>query len=68
MRADGRKIEILMARSGMTLQTLAMDAKVSVSTFGSVKAGNNARFTTIGRIARALGADVTDIIIREPIP
>lgn len=68
MRADGRKIEILMARAGTTTKALAMEAEVSAGTIRSVKSGNSARFVTIGRIARTLGVDVTDIIIREPIP
>lgn len=68
MRADGRKIEILMVRAGTTTKALAIEAEVSAETIRSVKSGNSARFVTIGRIARALGVDVTDIIISEPIP
>ena len=62
MRADKTKILISMARACFCAKTLALAAKMPESTVKNVISGRNVRPSTFGRIAHALGVDVTEIM------
>ena len=62
MKADIQKLEIEMARSCMTIDELAKAAEMPLVTAHRVTAGSSVKPATLGKIARALGVDVTDIM------
>lgn len=65
MKADRKKLELAMARACMNTADLVKMSEMSAMprpTVNSVIMGRSVRPATIGRIARALDADVTDII------
>ena len=61
MKADRRKIEIIMARKGIK----GKDIKIPKSTMQNVLGGHNVQPYTLGKLARELGVDVTDILKEE---
>ena len=63
MKLDNHKFETALADSGMTLKELYTVAKVSDKAMLNIRKGvSSPRPATIGRIAKALGVDVKDII------
>lgn len=62
MRADKKKLELVLARACMTPNALALAAEMPRPTVNNVITGRSVRPATMGRIARALGVDVADII------
>ena len=62
MRASKSRIEIAMARSCMNLDDLAKTADMPRPTVNNVISGKSVRPGTLGKIARALGVDVTEIM------
>lgn len=62
MKADSCAIKIAMARACMNTEDLAMTAKMPKPTVNKVLAGRSVLPGTLGRIARALGVDVTEIM------
>ena len=62
MKADRKKLELAMARACMNTADLTKMSAMPRLTVNSVIMGRNVRPATIGRIVRALDADVTDII------
>lgn len=62
MRIDKAKLEIEMARACMNAVDLSEAANMPRTTVNNVVAGREARPATIGKIAKALGIDVMDII------
>lgn len=58
MKGDRRKIEIIMARKGKK----GKDIKIPNSTMQNVLGGHNAQPYTLGKLARELGVDITEII------
>lgn len=65
MKADRKKLELAMARACMNSDELTKVAAMPRPTVNNVITGRGVRPGTIGRIARALGADVADIILVE---
>lgn len=65
MRADRRKIEIAMASACMNARELQQAAQIPRPTVNNVIAGRNVRTGTIGKVARALNVDVTEILAEE---
>lgn len=65
MKADRKKMELALARACMTPETLTVAAKMPRPTVNNVITGWSVRPATLGRIARALGVDPTEIIAKE---
>ncbi len=62
MKLDHNKLDLLRARNVLTISQLAKAANVSTM---SIVRGKNPGVTTIGKIAKALGVDVEEIIVKE---
>lgn len=62
MKTNRKKLEIAMARACMNTEDLQKAAEMPRPSLNNVISGKSARPATIGRIARALDVDVTEII------
>lgn len=62
MKADRRKLEIAMANACMNTNDIQKVSDLPRPTLNNVISGRNVRPGTIGRVAKALGVDVTEII------
>lgn len=65
MRIDKRKLEIAMARKQMSYKELASKADLTKDTLTRVHMHKRPHPQSVGRIAAALGVDVTEIIAEE---
>ena len=65
MIADTEKLRLAMARACMNPQDLAKAAEMPPQTVNGVLRGRSVRPATLGRIAKALGVDVTEILKKE---
>lgn len=65
MKANRMKVKLAMARACMNLSDLAEVAQLPRPTVINALAGKSVRTATIGRIARALGVDVSELIETE---
>lgn len=65
MKADCRKLKMLIATRTMTLGELSDSAGVSRQTVRHAYNGNTVRPDTLDRIAAALGVDVAEIMAEE---
>ena len=65
MRADRKKIELAMARACLSNSEVAERADMPETTAKAVLQGRSAKPCTIGKVAKALGVDVTEIIEEE---
>ncbi len=62
MKADRRKLEIAMAKACMNADDLQKKSGMPRPTVNNVISGRSVRPGTIGRIAKALHIDVTEIL------
>ena len=62
MKLDKKKIDILRADNVMTIRNLAQRAGVSTS---SIVYCDNVEATTAGKIAKALGVSVREILVGD---
>lgn len=62
MITNRRKLEIAMARACMNIADLQKVTNMPRATICNAIAGKDVRTATAGRIAKALGVDVTEII------
>lgn len=62
MVADKNKLNLAMARACMNPQDLAKAAKMPPQTVNGVLRERSVRPATLGRIAKALSVDVTEIM------
>lgn len=63
MKIDNEKLTLLLAEKQVNLKDLCEDAGVGVTTLQRIRKGLTIpRPATIGKIAKALGVDVKDII------
>lgn len=62
MKISKRKLEIAMARAELNRDTLAKKADMPIPTVCNVYTRGTCKPATAGRIAKALGVDVTEII------
>ncbi len=62
MRANREKLVVAMARACMNTEDLAASAEMPRPTVNNVITGRSVRPGTLGKIARALGVDVTEIM------
>lgn len=65
MKANRQKLELAMARACMCSADLSEAARLPRPTVNNVITGRSVRPVTLGRIARALGVDVEDIVEKE---
>lgn len=65
MKVDRKKIKVIMARACMSSSDIARAAHMSESTTKNVIYGRNVRPCTLGKVAAALGVDVTEIMETE---
>lgn len=65
MRIDKAKVEVAMAKSCLNPFQVAQLAQCQYQTFRNAITGSNCKPATVGRIAAALGVDVTEIIATE---
>ncbi|MDY4509124.1 MAG: helix-turn-helix transcriptional regulator [Candidatus Faecousia sp.] len=65
MKADGKKLRIAMARACMNTSDLAKVTEMPQPTINGVLRGRSIRPATLGRIAKALDVDVTEIMEEE---
>lgn len=65
MKVNKQKIEIAMAKGCMNTFDLCNATKMKYQMFRRIFNGGNCKPATIGRIAAALGVDVTEIIETE---
>ena len=62
LKANKKRLEIAMANACMNTEDLQKVSKMPRPTLNNVITGRNVRPGTIGRVAKALGVDVTEII------
>ena len=62
MKADRKKIEIAMANSCMNAEDLRKESGLPRPSLNNVISGRSVRPGTIGRVARALKVNVTEIL------
>lgn len=65
MKADNGKMKLAMARACMNPQDLAKAAQMPPQTINGTLRERSVRPATLGRIAKALGVDVTEIMKEE---
>lgn len=65
MKADRKKLELAMARACMDSADLPAAAGLPRPTVQNVIVGKSVRPATLGRVAKALGCDPSDIIAKE---
>lgn len=65
MKADKNKLHLAMARACMNPQDLAKCAEMPPQTLNGVLRERSVRPATIGKIAKALGIDVIEIMKEE---
>ena len=65
MKVNRSKLELAMARACMSPADLENKAVLPRPTLNNVIVGRSVRPVTIGRIAKALGCDVTEILENE---
>jgi lambda repressor-like predicted transcriptional regulator len=65
LKVDKRKLEIAMARAKLNKYDLAAKAGMPIPTVGNVYTRGTCKPATVGRIAEALGIDVTEILADE---
>lgn len=62
MKANRKKLELAMARACMSTADLVKTSAMPRPTVNNVIVGKNVSPATLGRVARALDVDVTDIL------
>lgn len=65
MKVNSKKLRLAMARACMNTADLSVKAEMPVQTINGVLRGRNVRPATLGRIAKALGVDVAEIVEEE---
>ena len=65
MKLDKRKLEIAMARAKLNRDDLAAKSELPRPTVGTAFTRCTCKPVTAGRIADALGVDVTEILLDE---
>jgi DNA-binding Xre family transcriptional regulator len=64
MRADNRKLDLILARQCRALSELRSKG-LSSRTLTTIQRGEDVRPATLGRLARILDVDVSEIIKKE---
>lgn len=62
MRIDANKLLLAMARKQWNFKQLSTCCGVSRATLSSIKNGKTCNVVTVGKIAKALGVDITELL------
>lgn len=62
MNVDKKKLHLCMARACLNVDMLAEKSQVCKSTIITIMVRGTARYITVGKIAKGLGVDVTEIL------
>lgn len=63
MKVDQKKLEIALARKGKSFTEIAKEMKIDVSMISKINKGfDGLRPRTVGKLAKALGVDVTELL------
>lgn len=62
LTVDGNKVEILQAKKGIPMGKLIKLSGLRASTVYSIKNGKPCKPLSVHKLAKALGADVTEIL------
>lgn len=65
MIADRTRLTLAMARACMNAPEIAKAEKLPLQTVNNVLRGKSVRPITLGKVARALGVDVTELLAKE---
>lgn len=65
MKINRRRVEIAMASSCVNPKEVSLLGGISYASFRRAMKGKNCKFATIGKIARALGVPVSEIVEAE---
>jgi len=65
LRPNSKKIDLLIAEKEMLQEEVCKKAGLTQQTLSGIRRTERASLATIGKIARALGVSVTDIIYEE---
>ena len=65
MKANRKRLEIAMANACMNTEDVQKATELPRPTINNVISGRNVRPRTIGRVAKVLGVDVTEILEEE---
>lgn len=63
MKIDNAKLDMALAKKCINLRSLRAD--MSVQTLSRIRQGADVRPATLGKLAKALGCDPSDIVARE---
>lgn len=62
MKISKLKLQIALARAQMTPYDLCRAVEIQYQTYRRLSLGSNCKPATVGKIAKALGVDVTEIL------
>lgn len=62
LRVDSEKVRLMMARKTMNPYDLCSGAQISYASYRRIMKEGNCKIATLGKIANALGVDVTEIL------
>ena len=62
MKANGQKLELAMANACMNAYDLCREADMKYQAYHRIMKGANVKPATLGRIAKALNVDATEIV------
>ena len=65
IKLDGRKINIELARNEMSVSQLSAETGINRASITAIRKGGQCKTQTAGKIARALGVDITEILADE---
>lgn len=65
MKVDRKKIELLMAKDCLSTADIADKARITSQTVRRAISGKQIKPKTVGKIAKTLGVDVTEILLEE---
>ena len=66
MKVEKSKVELLMAQNCITAKELRKKSEIPTGTYIKLMSGNSARPCTVGKLAKALGCNVSDIVKEGP--
>ena len=67
LKVERKKLVLAMARACMDARDLAKAAGMPPPTLNNVIVGRSVRPATLGKVAKALGVDVTELLAEEVV-
>jgi len=65
LRPNAKKIDLIIAENEMLQEEVCRRAGITQQTLSAIRRSGKASLVTIGKIARALGVPVTEIILED---